>query len=72
MFSAQVKALIKPGENRCWWCSIPITPEAHVFDELRAYGDLIGVGSYVVATDGVMAQVKGAPRTGKIGIGTIR
>jgi len=38
--------------------------KAHVLDELRAYGEIIGPGSYVVATDGIMEQVKGAPRTG--------
>jgi cephalosporin hydroxylase len=37
---------------------------AHVLDELRAYGEMIEIGSYVVATDGIMAQVKGGPRTG--------
>lgn len=37
----------------------------HVLDELRAYGPMVTIGSYIVATDGVMEQVKGGPRTGE-------
>lgn len=59
----QVKNLIKPGETVLVVLDSNHT-KAHVLDELRAYGELIGVGSYVVATDGIMEQVKGAPRTG--------
>ena len=59
----QVKALIKPGETVLVVLDSNHT-KAHVLDELRAYGELIGIGSYVVATDGIMAQVKGGPRTG--------
>ncbi len=59
----QIKAMIKPGETVLVVLDSNHT-KAHVLDELRAYGELIGIGSYVVATDGVMAQVKGAPRTG--------
>jgi cephalosporin hydroxylase len=35
----------------------------HVLGELRLYGPLVSRGSYIVATDGIMAQVTGAPRT---------
>jgi cephalosporin hydroxylase len=34
----------------------------HVLAELEAYGPLVSTGSWVVATDGVMRQVAGAPR----------
>jgi cephalosporin hydroxylase len=35
----------------------------HVRAELELYGPLATIGSYVVATDGIMEQVVGAPRT---------
>lgn len=58
----QVKALIRPGEKVLVVLDSNHT-HAHVLEELRLYGELIEVGSYVVATDGIMAQVKGGPRT---------
>lgn len=39
--------------------------KGHVLDELRLYGPMIDVGSYIVATDGIMEQVAGGPRTGE-------
>jgi cephalosporin hydroxylase len=35
----------------------------HVLDELDAYAPMVSQGSYVVAADGIMEQVAGAPRT---------
>jgi len=35
----------------------------HVMAELKAYAPLVSVGSYIVAMDGIMGEVVGAPRT---------
>ena len=35
----------------------------HVLAELRVYGEMVSIGSWIVATDGVMEDVAGAPRT---------
>lgn len=37
----------------------------HVLAELRAYAPLVTPGSWIVAMDGIMARVAGAPRTGE-------
>jgi cephalosporin hydroxylase len=37
--------------------------KAHVLAELEAYAPIVSVGSYIIAMDGIMEQVAGAPRT---------
>lgn len=58
----QVKAQIRPGETVLVVLDSNHS-KAHVLAELQAYGELVPVGSYVVATDGIMEQVAGGPRT---------
>ncbi|MBI2966884.1 MAG: class I SAM-dependent methyltransferase [Bacteroidetes bacterium] len=36
---------------------------SHVLAELKAYSELVSLNSYIVATDGIMEYVVGAPRT---------
>ncbi|MFT5438178.1 MAG: cephalosporin hydroxylase [Alphaproteobacteria bacterium] len=59
----QVCAEVKPGET-----AIVILDSNHLKDhvtqELEAYSPLVSTGSYIIACDGIMAQVKGGPRTG--------
>jgi len=35
----------------------------HVLDELRAYSSMVSLDSYIVATDGIMESLVGAPRS---------
>ncbi len=58
---AKVKGLIKPGEKVLVILDSNHLRQ-HVLSELRAYSPLVSVGSYIVATDGVMTQVYDAPR----------
>jgi cephalosporin hydroxylase len=59
---AEVQNLIKPGE------AVLVVLDSnharqHVLEELRAYSRLVSAGSYIVACDGIMASLTGAPRT---------
>jgi cephalosporin hydroxylase len=58
----QVKAQIKKGETTLILLDSCLTKE-HVLNELRAYAPMLTTGSYIVAMDGIMEQVAGAPRT---------
>ena len=57
-----VKALVQPGESALVMLDSCHT-KAHVLAELEAYAPLVGVGSYIVAADGIMEHLVGAPRT---------
>lgn len=60
---ARVKQTISPGERVIVLLDSNHTRD-HVLAELEAYAPLVTVGSYLVAMDGIMEQVAGAPRTG--------
>ncbi len=58
----KVKEQLQPGEN------VMVILDSnhsagHVLAELRAYADLVSVGSYMVATDGIMQNLVGDPMT---------
>lgn len=59
---AQVRAAIAPGETVLVLLDSLHTKE-HVLAELRAYAPFITVGSYIVAMDGIMKYLVGAPRS---------
>ena len=58
----QVRTQLKPGHKVLVFLDSNHS-KAHVLDELRAYGELVSVGSYIVATDGIMEKLVGAPRS---------
>jgi cephalosporin hydroxylase len=58
----QVRTLIRPGETTLILLDSKHT-KAHVLAELRAYGPMVSVGSYIVACDGIMEQLVAAPRS---------
>jgi cephalosporin hydroxylase len=58
----RVRAQVRPGEKTIVLLDSCHTKE-HVLDELNAYSPLVTPGSYIVAMDGIMEQVAGAPRT---------
>jgi cephalosporin hydroxylase len=59
---ATVRASLRPGDTVLVILDSNHTYK-HVLAELDAYAPLVSPGSYIVATDGVMKQVAGAPRT---------
>lgn len=58
----QVSKQIKPGESVMVILDSNHTKD-HVLGELQAYAPLVSIGSYIIACDGIMADVKGAPRS---------
>jgi cephalosporin hydroxylase len=59
---ARVKAAVRPGESAMVLLDAAHA-KAHVLNELDAYAPLVGVGSYIVAMDGIMGRLVGAPRS---------
>jgi cephalosporin hydroxylase len=57
-----VRALVRRDETVVVLLDARHTKE-HVLAELRSYSPLVSVGSYIVAMDGIMEQMVGAPRT---------
>ena len=58
----EVASHIKPGDVVLVLLDSNHTYE-HVLNELRLYSKFVTKGSYIVATDGIMEKVVGAPRT---------
>ena len=58
----EVKCLVKPGEKVLVLLDSNHTKQ-HVLAELNMYSNLVSVGSYIVATDGIMKDLVGAPRS---------
>lgn len=59
---SQVQSNVQPGETVLILLDSCHTRE-HVEKELQAYSPLVSLGSYIVAMDGIMQDVVGAPRT---------
>jgi cephalosporin hydroxylase len=59
---SRARELIRPGEAVLVLLDSCHTRD-HVRAELEAYAPLVSVGSYIVAMDGIMGEVVGAPRT---------
>jgi len=58
----QVKSEVRPGEQVMVLLD-SCHEKQHVLEELRAYSTLVTHGSYIVAMDGIMEELTGAPRT---------
>ncbi len=59
---AKVKAQVSSGDKVLILLDSKHTRD-HVLEELRLYGPMVSVDSYIVATDGLMEFVAGAPRS---------
>ena len=59
---AKVRAEVQPQDKVMVVLDSNHTRE-HVLAELEIYAPLISIGSYIVACDGIMRDLKGAPRT---------
>ena len=59
---AEAEGHVGPGETVLVLLDSNHT-KAHVLAELEAYAPMVTPGSYIVATDGIMGHVVGAPRT---------
>jgi cephalosporin hydroxylase len=57
-----VRSLVHPGEKVIVILDSNHTKQ-HVLEELRAYAELVSVDSYIVACDGIMEDLVGAPRS---------
>lgn len=57
-----VKPMIKYGE-KCLVMLDSNHSKEHVLSELNAYSDLVSIGSYIIAADGIMENLVGAPRS---------
>ena len=57
-----VKGHIKPGDTVFIVLDSNHTKD-HVLGELEAYAPMVTLGSYIIAADGIMESVVGAPRT---------
>ena len=58
----RVKAQLAPGDTTLVLLDSNHEKE-HVLAELRAYGDLVTPGSYIVVMDGIVERLAGAPRS---------
>ena len=58
---ADVSSRIKPEERVLVFLDSNHT-YSHVLSELNAYAPLVSIGSYIVATDGIMKDLVGSPR----------
>ena len=58
----QVKSLVDPKETVLVILDSNHS-KSHVLEELNAYSSLVSSGSYIIATDGIMKDLVGAPRS---------
>ena len=58
----RVRSLVQPGDRVFVMLDSNHTKQ-HVLGELHAYAELVSPGSYIVAADGIMADLRGAPRS---------